>query len=117
MMLTLPYPPSVNHYWKRGRRGQMFISPAGMRFRDAVILASRAEIGGPLSGPVMLRLAIYPPDKRRRDIDNVLKAILDALQHAGVYKDDSQVVELHVVKKPFCTNNGRGMVDAEIFAR
>ena len=32
-----------------------------------------------------------PPDLRRRDLDNLLKPTLDALQHAGVYEDDSQV--------------------------
>ena len=33
----------------------------------------------------------FPPDRRRRDLDNLLKPALDALQHAGVYEDDSQV--------------------------
>jgi crossover junction endodeoxyribonuclease RusA len=39
---------------------------------------------------------VYPPDRRRRDIDNVLKAILDALQRAGVYNDDSQISRLYI---------------------
>ena len=26
----------------------------------------------------------------RRDLDNLLKALLDALQHAGLYEDDTQ---------------------------
>jgi crossover junction endodeoxyribonuclease RusA len=33
----------------------------------------------------------FPPDRRRRDLDNLQKPLLDALQHAGVYEDDSQV--------------------------
>jgi crossover junction endodeoxyribonuclease RusA len=40
----------------------------------------------------------YPPDHRRRDIDNLIKATADALQHAGVYEDDSQV-DLLVVRR------------------
>ncbi len=33
----------------------------------------------------------FPPDRRRRDLDNIQKPVLDAMQHAGVYLDDSQV--------------------------
>jgi len=33
----------------------------------------------------------FPPDKRRRDLDNLIKAIQDSLQYAGVYEDDSQI--------------------------
>jgi Holliday junction resolvase RusA-like endonuclease len=41
----------------------------------------------------------YPPDRRRRDLDNILKAILDALQHAGCYADDSQIHALRAIKQ------------------
>lgn len=41
--------------------------------------------------PVSLDILVFPPDKRKRDIDNVLKPILDSLAKAGVYDDDSQV--------------------------
>jgi crossover junction endodeoxyribonuclease RusA len=40
------------------------------------------------------------PDKRRRDLDNILKALLDGLTHSGVWGDDSQVVDLRIVKAP-----------------
>jgi crossover junction endodeoxyribonuclease RusA len=33
----------------------------------------------------------FPPDRRRRDLDNLLKALLDSIEHAGVYEDDSQI--------------------------
>ena len=33
----------------------------------------------------------FPPDRRRRDLDNLQKPTLDALQHAGIYEDDSQI--------------------------
>lgn len=43
-------------------------------------------------------ISLYPPDRRKRDIDNVLKALLDALQHAGCYEDDSQLDDLRIVR-------------------
>jgi len=94
--VRLPYPPSVNHYWgSNGKR--RYILPAGVEFRDRVfnILAGCKQ----LRGNVALKIEVYPPDKRRRDLDNVLKAILDALQHADAMKDDNQVAALHVWRR------------------
>jgi len=35
----------------------------------------------------------FPPDGRKRDLDNLCKATLDALTHAKVWADDSQLQE------------------------
>ena len=97
--LELPYPPSVNHYWRRvGAR--TLISRGGRAFRTAVcsILAARGVT--PLTGPLLVEIDIFPPDRRRRDIDNCLKSLLDALQCGGAYLDDSQIVQLHIEKRP-----------------
>ena len=40
---------------------------------------------------LFMRLRIYPPDRRRRDSDNVLKCLLDSLEKGGAYLDDNQV--------------------------
>ena len=36
----------------------------------------------------------HPPDRRKRDIDNIIKPILDALQHAGLFDDDFQIQKI-----------------------
>ena len=101
MRLTLPYPPTANHYWRYGR-GRWYIAKAGKAFRDAVqaeVLALRMTgqmPREPLRGRVRLLVTVYPPDGRRRDIDNICKALLDALQHAGVYDDDRRVSRLSI---------------------
>lgn len=93
----LPYPPSVNHYWRRvGAR--TLISRGGRAFRQAVCAILAARGVRPLTGPLALEIVIYPPDRRRRDIDNVQKALLDALQHGGAYGDDSQIIRLAIEK-------------------
>jgi hypothetical protein len=33
----------------------------------------------------------YPPDKRRRDLDNILKCVNDALTHLKAIEDDSLI--------------------------
>jgi Holliday junction resolvase RusA-like endonuclease len=104
----LPYPPSINHYWRRvGPR--TLISREGRRFRErvlAILAACRVE---PLVGPLAVEVEIYPPDNRRRDIDNVQKALLDALQHGGAYLDDSQIVRLTIEKRA-PVENGKTIV-------
>jgi len=49
-----------------------------------------------LSGAVSLSVDCYPPDRRRRDLDNLLKSLQDSLVHAGVMGDDSQIRVLHL---------------------
>lgn len=95
--LELPYPPSVNHYWRRvGAR--TLISRGGRAFREAVCATLARRGVKPLDGPLVVDITIHPPDRRRRDIDNVQKALLDALQHGGAYGDDSQIVRLTIEK-------------------
>lgn len=93
---VFPWPPSVNHYYKRGRNGRVFIGKAGQDYRAAVraTVLQNAFRTSPIRIPVRMELLLYPPDRRRRDIDNILKALLDAMQHAAVYTDDNVIKEL-----------------------
>lgn len=52
-----------------------------------------------LEGRLSMHVSMWPPDRRRRDIDNPLKALLDACEHAGCYEDDGQIDELHIVRQ------------------
>ncbi|MFO8013869.1 MAG: RusA family crossover junction endodeoxyribonuclease [Phycisphaerae bacterium] len=96
--ITLPYPPSVNHYWRMWR-GRMVVSREGRRYRKRVA-ATLAALGvRPLDGPVEVEIELYPPDRRRRDVDNAQKSLLDALEKGGAYHDDSQIVRLLTEKR------------------
>jgi len=93
MRFTLPWAPSLNKYYRHiGYR--TLISREGRTFRKNVC-ALLARAGGPRMPPVDGRIALlldaFPPDRRIRDLDNLLKPTLDSLQHAGVYRDDSQI--------------------------
>ena len=70
------------------------ISRGGREFRTKVC----AQLGGgngprkpPMGGRIALAMDAFPPDKRVRDIDNLMKPTLDSLQHAGVFFDDEQI--------------------------
>lgn len=51
--------------------------------------------GVPLQGDVAVRIAFYFKTRRKRDLDNQNKLVLDALTGI-VYADDSQVADLHL---------------------
>lgn len=98
MLLTLPYPPSVNHYWLQDRkRGRTYIGKRGIEYRKAV---AAALIGNAVTYYGRLRVSIRacPPDRRKRDLDNVCKALLDAISHAGLWGDDGQIDHLEVIR-------------------
>ena len=114
MVMTLPYPPSVNHYWRRvGPR--TLISREGRTFRTNVcaLLAGGSGNGPrkpPSGGRIALAMDAFPPDRRRRDLDNLQKPVLDALEHAGVYEDDSQI-DLLITRRREVVPEGRLLVN------
>lgn len=98
LQFTLPFPPSANHIWRRvGRR--TLLSRRGREFRQEVCALLRSQGVKPLSGPLEMTIDIFPPDRRRRDVDNVQKALLDALAHGGAYHDDSQINRLTIERQ------------------
>lgn len=95
----------MNHYWRSPSRGRLagrhLISESGRQFRaDAVAsVYDQGRPAQPLSCRVRVEVLAYPPDRRRRDLDNLLKPLLDSLVHAGVVKDDSLIDDLRIVRK------------------
>ena len=99
-MFTIPWPPTVNTYYRHvGSR--VLISSKGREYREAIQRQAMAE-RWPRFGAkrVSVHIEAWMPDKRRRDLDNVLKAALDALTHAGVWDDDSQIDGLAIWRAP-----------------
>lgn len=99
--LTLPWPPSVNTYWRHPSKGALagrtLVSEKGRAYRDAVQkLAIAEKWGGMGDARLSVQIDAYMPDKRRRDLDNTLKAALDSLTAAGVWSDDSQIDHLSI---------------------
>jgi len=115
MDLILPFPPSVNHYYRRvGSR--TLISRQGREYRTQVCGLLAGGRGGdrkpPAGGRIALCMDAFPPDRRRRDLDNLQKSVLDSLQHAGVYEDDSQI-DLLTARRGWVLDGGRLSVRIE----
>jgi len=116
--LTLPWPPTVNTYWRHTIvDGQLrtLISRRGKSYRFDVYaawLVSAQRMASAITEPVRVTIAAYPPDRRQRDLDNLPKAVFDALTHVGVWKDDSQVDEFSI-KRCEVGKPGKLVVDIE----
>ena len=106
---SLDYPPSVNSYWQRNRNGSVRVSSKGMSYKHTVkmLLNGRKQLTGRLKGVFVVNV----PDRRRRDLDNVLKALLDSMQ-GHVFLDDEQFDEI-TVKRGEVIKGGR--VDVELY--
>lgn len=87
-MITLPHHPAVNNLFAtfRGRR----IPSRRYTAWQAEAAALLAEQQPPrILGPFIATLVFTRPDRRKRDLDGLAKAPLDALVKAGVIEDDS----------------------------
>lgn len=97
--LELDWPPTANTYY-RNVNGRTLLSAKGRQYRVNVIadvLAARANKS--LTDRLRVWVAAYPPNRRELDLDNRLKPLLDALEHAAVYVSDSQIDDLRIVRK------------------
>ena len=99
----LPWPPSLNHYWRSvivNGKPRVLLGAQGRRYRDNVaraLNAQRAQGYGP-DARLAIRILARPPDRRKRDLDNLAKGPLDALQAWGMIRDDAQFDSLHIVR-------------------
>lgn len=97
--LVLPMPPSVNDLYRTDpRTGYKYLTDDQCAFRSYAIQIAQVVRGnaGPLPGRLEMRVTLYFLNRRRTDISNRLKALEDALTHARVYVDDSQIDVLTV---------------------
>lgn len=107
--LTLPFAPSTNHSHHYGS-GRKFLNKRTKAFRERVqdiVVDSKAKI----EGRIAVFYAIYPPDKRRRDIGNLEKQTTDALMYAGLFDDDEQIDFILMVRREVVKG---GMIKAVI---
>lgn len=93
-VVLLGKPISVNALY----RGRRFLTPIGKKTKEDYYYQAKAQYHGKaLQGPVTLEITIYVPNPRT-DLDGALKGLLDSL-NGVLFEDDSQIMEIHAVKK------------------
>lgn len=72
----------------------MLISRGGRQYRKRVG-AILADMGAPsISGPLAVEVEAFPPDERKRDLDNLQKCLFDSLQHGRLFDDDFEIARI-----------------------
>lgn len=100
IVLHLPWPPTINSYYKMTQNGQRYLDKKVREFRALVESDLAEQIGNmpPLEDKLFMEVYLFPPDRRKRDVDNYMKGLLDALTEAGLWLDDSQIDQLHIYR-------------------
>lgn len=102
MKIILPYPspnlsPNARVHWAKKAKSAKLAREAG---RMATLAARPSDYGGEY--PIAMRIIAYPPDKRRRDADNLLaslKSSLDGIADA-LKVDDSRFAPVFNFAEP-----------------
>jgi crossover junction endodeoxyribonuclease RusA len=110
--IRLPWPPSVNGYWRAIPRGKgvtqiLSAEARAFRFRAALACYGKQKFG---DARLAVTITMHAPDKRERDLDNFAKAACDALTHSHVWDDDSQIDELHLIRGAVVPHDGHVIV-------
>lgn len=113
--LTLPWPPSVNGYW-RSFRGRQIISKRGREYVKKVdeLMRELNLHGEKIEGSLSVSIKLNPPTLRSYDVDNFNKGVFDALSKCGFWLDDSQVQRL-VIEKGSKTKGGNTEVTVSVY--
>lgn len=96
ILLSLEFeglPPSVNAMYRTSRGSKRYKKPEVSEWQDEIAALMRRAWYNPrpYTGEVEVHILFTVGNKRRWDVDNRLKALLDCLAHGGVIKDDTQI--------------------------
>ncbi len=98
-MIQLRWPPTVNHYYtvSKGKRPRKILSEEARAYKELCAWGMMEQGTPKLKGPrFCITILARPPDRRKRDLDNLLKPVLDALTEYGAITDDSKVDDLRI---------------------
>lgn len=114
MKFQVPGKPQALQRHRSARYGGMYDPSAKYKhYVGQLALVAKAEARSDhLKGDLMACMTFYIADLKRRDLDNMIKLILDAVNKI-LYDDDSQVVRILASKQPCAIRDER--TEVEIF--
>jgi len=88
--LELPLAPSTNRLWRVGKGGRMYRAPEYVAWLEEAGWMIKEQTKNQISGAYVLHISATKPDRRKRDLDNLLKSTSDLLVKMKIVEDDSE---------------------------
>ena len=100
-------PLSTNHIYRRARYGGMYMTTEGKALKEKWAWEAKSQWKLPIikATSISLSALIFWGDKRKRDLDNANKLMIDSLTGI-VYEDDKLIDEL-IVRREYDKKNPR----------
>lgn len=94
----LPVPKSNRYIRRKG--GKVFKPPRVVNWEARAVWELREQYdGNPIDYEVSVEIVLILPNRRKRDIDNMLKSLWDVMEKAGIIKNDNLIYEVRTIKK------------------
>lgn len=101
--LELPMPPSANRYWRyvngkvlKSKQARDYIKIIGDLWM--VYKAQKKAKAFGKDQRLQIYIQVFPPNRIRRDLDNLLKVLMDSLEHAGLFTNDEQIDDIRIMR-------------------
>ena len=100
MIFAIPGKPQPKQRARKGANGRWYTPSETQKYERLVgALARVARLHGwRMDARYAVAISVFAPDKRRRDLDNIAKSILDGC-NGVLWADDAQVDALTVVRR------------------
>lgn len=105
--------------WKHTKGGGHYLTNKVLDYYRLVHAEVHKQIPGVAlaglgsNGRVGVRAVLYPPDRRKRDLDNAWKVISDACTRAGVWVDDCAIDQLTLFRQT--SSQAKGIVSMRVW--
>tara|TARA_R100000501_G_C2531737_1_gene54341 strand:- start:28 stop:402 length:375 start_codon:yes stop_codon:yes gene_type:complete len=101
--LELPMPPSANRYWRyvngkvlKSKQARDYIKTIGDLWM--VYKAQKKAKAFGKDQRLQIYIQVFPPNRIRRDLDNLLKVLMDSLENAGLFTNDEQIDDIRIMR-------------------
>ena len=101
--LELPMPPSANRYW-RYVNGKVLKSKQARDYIKIIAqlwMVYKTQTKAKAFGKdqrLQIYIQVFPPNRIRRDLDNLLKVLMDSLENAGLFTNDEQIDDIRIMR-------------------
>jgi crossover junction endodeoxyribonuclease RusA len=104
----VPFPPSGNTYYRRSGH-HIYLSPAGREYKANIceIIKKLGLHEEKLDQRLRIVIGVSAKTRRKYDLDNRLKPLLDGLQDSGLFVDDEQIDRLTIFRLPHGENKAQ----------